>query len=325
MPKRFLNRITIIFPFAWQLLIISSRILPKHRMKKIGIVYILCLAGIVLKAQDRDLLRSLDSLPPVKEYASSAFKSSRVINGQSIELIGKNTLDVRILHRFGRVNQGIGQFFGLDQASMRMGLDYGLTNNLTIGIGRSTLQKELDGFVKFRPLRQSTGPGSSPVSVVLVAGMTANTIQTSLNKKTGDRLAYYYQAIVGRKFNSKFSFQASPTLVHRNNVAPNDENDIYALGLGGRYKFSKRMAFVIDYFYVTNGLPKKENYNPLSVGIDIETGGHVFQLHFSNASGMNERAFIAETTNDWGKGDIQFGFNLSRLFNFGQKKEGAKL
>ena len=294
-------------------------------MKKTFMLSLLCLAGIVLKAQDPDLLRSLDSLPPIKEYASSAFKSSRVINGQSIEMIGKNTMDFRILHRFGPVNQGIKQFFGLDQASMRMGFDYGLTNNLTIGIGRSTLKKELDGFIKFRPLRQSTGPGSSPVSVVLVAGMTAITVQSSINKKTSDRLAYYYQAILGRKFTSRFSLQVSPTVVHRNNVASNDVNDIYALGFGARYKFSKRMAFVIDYFYVANGLPQRQNYNPLSVGIDIETGGHVFQLHFSNASGMNERAFIAETTNDWGKGDIQFGFNLSRLFSFGKKKEVAKL
>ncbi|MEP7259389.1 MAG: DUF5777 family beta-barrel protein [Flavitalea sp.] len=294
-------------------------------MKKTFMLSLMCLTGIVLKAQDPDLLRSLDSLPPTKEYTSSAFKSSRVINGQSIEMIGKNTMDFRILHRFGPVNQGVKQFFGLDQASMRMGFDYGLTNNLTIGIGRSTLQKELDGFIKFRPVRQSTGPGSSPVTVALVAGMAAITVESSLYKQTSDRMAYYYQAIVGRKFSSKFSLQLSPTLVHRNNVQPADANDIYALGLGGRYKFSKRMAFVMDYFYVANGLPKKQNYNPLSVGIDIETGGHVFQLHFSNASGMNERAFIAETTNDWGKGDIQFGFNLSRLFSFGKMKEGAKL
>ena len=114
----------------------------------------------------------------------------------------------------------------------------------------------------------------------------------------------------------------TPTVVHRNEVFQNDDNDTYALGLGGRLKLSKRIAFMVDYFYVFNGLPKERNYNPLSLGFDIETGGHTFQVHFSNASGMNERAFITETLNDWGKGDVQFGFNLSRVFTIGNKKNG---
>ena len=271
-----------------------------------------------------DLLQALGKDSATKEYITSAFKSSRVINGHSMEFIGKGVLDFRILHRFGPVNQGIEEFFGLDQASMRMGFDYGLSKNLTIGIGRSTLQKELDGFIKYRLIHQSKGPGSSPVSLVLVTGMTIITQENDDPAKDvtfSDRSAYYYQAIVGRKFSQRFTLQLSPTLVHRNEVQLNDDNDTYALGIGSRFKLSKRVAFVVDYFYVFNGLPKEQNYNPLSVGVDIETGGHVFQLHFSNASGMNERAFITETVNDWGKGEIQFGFNLSRVFNIGKKKE----
>lgn len=239
-----------------------------------------------------------------------------------MEFIGKGILDVRILHRFGPVNQGIREFFGLDQASMRMGFDYGLSKNLTIGIGRSTLRKELDGFVKFRSVHQATGPGGAPVSLILIAGMSIITQENDDPAKEvtfNSRLGYYYQAVIGRKFNQKFTLQLSPTIVHRNQVLLNDDNDTYALGIGSRFKLSKRVAFVIDYFYVFNGLPKKQNYNPLSLGFDIETGGHVFQLHFSNASGMNERAFITETFNDWGKGDIQFGFNLSRVFTLGNK------
>ncbi|MGZ5134543.1 MAG: DUF5777 family beta-barrel protein [Flavitalea sp.] len=271
-----------------------------------------------------DLLQSLGKDSATKEYITSAFKSSRVINGHSMEFIGKGVLDFRILHRFGPVNQGIEEFFGLDQASMRMGFDYGLSKNLTIGFGRSTLQKELDGFIKYRLIHQSKGPGRSPVSMVLVTGMTIITQENDDPAKDvtfSDRSAYYYQAIVGRKFNQRFTLQLSPTLVHRNEVQLNDDNDTYALGIGSRFKLTKRVAFVVDYFYVFNGLPKDQNYNPLSVGVDIETGGHVFQLHFSNASGMNERAFITETFNDWGKGEIQFGFNLSRVFNIGKKKE----
>src|SRR5215203_7000861 len=184
-------------------------------------------------SQDEDLLKSLGTDSIKKEYVTSAFKSSRVINGHSMEFIGKGVLDFRILHRFGPVNQGIKEFFGLDNASMRMGFDYGLGKNLTIGIGRSTLRKELDGFLKFRPVHQATGPGGSPVSLVLVAGMTIITQENTDPAKEvtfKSRLAYYYQAIVGRKFNQRFSLQLSPTIVHRNEVLANDDNDTYALG-----------------------------------------------------------------------------------------------
>jgi Membrane bound beta barrel domain (DUF5777) len=289
------------------------------------LIPLLCSAMILrfsATAQD-DLIKQIQDSVPKKQYVSSAFKSSRVINGHSMEMIGAGTLDFRILHRFGPVNQGIDQFFGLDQASMRMGFDYGINNNFTIGIGRTTFKKEVDGFLKYRPIRQATGPGGSPVSVVLVAGMSIQTIKNTDPSKIvsfNSRVGYYYQAILGRKFSEKFTLQLSPTLVHRNEVTTDDDNDVYALGIGTRYKISKRMALVLDYFYVANGLPHTIGSNPLSVGVDIETGGHVFQLHFSNTSGMNERAFITETTNKWDKGDIQFGFNLSRIFTIKKRK-----
>ena len=291
-------------------------------MKPVFILFFSFLFLHAAQAQD-DIMKSLQDSTARKEYVTGAFKSSRVINGHSIEMIGPGVLDFRILHRFGPVNQGVSQFFGLDQASMRLGFDYGISKNFTIGIGRTTTQKELDGFLKYRLLRQATGPGGSPVTIVLVAGMSIQTYknldpskEVSFNLRSG----YYYQAIFGRKISERFSLQLSPTLVHRNEVATGDVNDIFAAGVGARYKFSKRMAFVVDYFYVANGLPHSDGSNPLSVGVDIETGGHVFQLHFSNTSGMNERAFITQTTNKWGKGDIQFGFNLSRVFNLKKKK-----
>lgn len=294
-------------------------------MKKLLLSGFIILIHCYGYAQQEDLLKSIDSGAATKQYVTNAFKSSRVINGHSMEFIGKGVLDFRILHRFGTVNHGVKEFFGLDEAGMRMGFDYGLGKNLTIGIGRtSTINKEVDGFIKFRPVWQSTGPGGSPVSVVLVAGMSVNTFKNenpAKNYTFTSRTGYYYQAIVGRKFTSRFTAQLSPTLVHRNEVAANDENDTYALGLGGRYKIGKRVAFVVDYFYLFNGLPRTQGYNPLSVGIDIETGGHVFQLHFSNAVGMTERSFITETTNNWGDGDIQFGFNLSRVFTIGGKRK----
>ena len=279
--------------------------------------------SLPLVAQE-SLLKSLEDDQKGNNKVSGAFKSSRVINGHSIEMIGAGMMDFRILHRFGPVSQGIGDLFGLDQASMRLGFDFGINKNLTIGIGRTTYKKELDGFLKYRIIQQSTGYKSSPVSLVGVVGFSVYTFKSPDPTKPipfNDRVGSYFQMIVGRKFNSNFSMQLSPTVVHRNVVALNDVNDIFALGFGARYKFSKRMAFVVDYSYVANGLPMSTGANPLSIGVDIETGGHVFQLHFSNSTGMNERSFITETTNTWGSGEVRFGFNLSRIFDIKKSKK----
>lgn len=282
----------------------------------------LLFAGSV-KAQD-DLLGLLGEEKPKKERVKYAFKSPRVINSHSIEFLNPGTLDFRILHRFGQLDQGYKNFFGLDQASMRMSFDFGLLHNLMVGVGRSTFKKEVDAFIKYAPIRQSTGPWSSPVTVALVSGITVDGLPwadpTRENYFTS-RLAYYHQIIIGRKFSEGFTLQVSPTMVHKNLVQQaTDENDIYGLGIGGRLKLSKRMAFTWDYTHILVGMPESGYYNPLSVGLDIETGGHVFQLHFSNATGMNERAFITETTGQWGKGEIRFGFNLSRVFQLKKPK-----
>jgi hypothetical protein len=292
-------------------------------------------------AQD-DLLSGLEDKNP-KQYINNAFKSSRVINGHSMEFIGKGVLDTRILHRFGLIKSGINNFYGLDQANMRLGFDYGLTEDLTIGIGRSNVGKEYDGFIKYRVVHQSVGgKHHSPVSVVLVTGMTLNStpwVDPTRTNFFSSRLAYYNQVIIGRKFTEAFSWQISPTHVHLNIVPTQfDINDVFAVGTGARIKISRRTAFVVDYHYILKDLSKNlffesegdnnngplqiDNYvNPLSVGFDIETGGHVFQLHFSNSTGMNEKAFITNTSNKWGKGEIRFGFNLSRVFTVSKKKE----
>lgn len=270
-------------------------------------------------AQEDDLL-SLIEEEPATEQITNAFKSSRVINGHSMEMIGEGVLDFRILHRFGRVNQGYQQFFGLDQASMRMGFDYGITPNLTIGMGRSTFQKELDGFVKWRILWQSKGAKTMPVSLVWVSGATYNGQEqpfpfTEVEPTFTRRMAYYHELIIGRKFSNEFTLQLSPVLVHRNIVENRlATNDFFALGIGGRYKLTNRVALVADYYNAFNRFPNSWVYNPLSIGVDIETGGHVFQLHFSNSNGMNERAFLLGDNGSWLNGDIQFGFNLSRVF-----------
>ena len=279
----------------------------------------------IVVAQDEDLLKLLGEEKPKKESIKYAFKSPRVINGHSIEFLNPGTMDFRILHRFGQLDQGYKNFFGLDQASMRMGFDFGILQNLMAGVGRSTYKKELDAYIKYAPMRQSTGPWSSPVTFALVSGITMNGLpwpDPSRKNFFTSRLSYYFQAIIGRKFSESFTLQVAPTMVH-NNIVPleTDPNNIYAVGVGGRLKLSKRIAFTWDYSHVVIGMPDSGYYNPLSVGFDIETGGHVFQLHFSNSTGMNERAFITETTGRWGKGEVRFGFNLSRVFQIKKKKE----
>jgi hypothetical protein len=269
--------------------------------------------------KSQDLLDLIEDEKPKKEFVKNAFKSTRVINGHSMEMLGAGVLDFRIMHRFGRLNGGAYNLYGLDQATIRFGFDYGISDRFTVGIGRSSSKKELDGFIKYRLIWQSKGEKSIPFSVLLIAGSTANMLkadQVSDEPYYGShRLGYYYQAVIGRKFSEKFTLQLTPTVVHRNYVKlKGDPNDVYAVGVGSRIKLTKRLAITQDFFYVVNRSVSENFQNCLSIGLDIETGGHVFQLNFTNALGMNERAFITETDGSWGKGDIQFGFNISRVF-----------
>jgi hypothetical protein len=274
--------------------------------------------------QEDDLLKGIPDGTRGRQRVTGAYKSTRVIMSHSTEMLKPGVLDFRILHRFGNVNQGISEFFGLDQATIRLGLDYGLAENLTVGIGRGTLRKEVDGFLKWRAIQQSTGAGSIPLSLVFVGGITmiGESWSNILPKRDfKHRLGYYYQAIIGRKFSEAFTLQLNPTFLHRNLVpATTDENNLFATGIGGRLKLTKRVSLNVDYYYVFNTPSGSPFHNPLSLGFDIETGGHVFQLHFTNAVGMNEKAFLTETFNDWGKGDIQFGFNISRSFQLKKKR-----
>jgi hypothetical protein len=205
-----------------------------------------------------------------------------------------------------------------------MGFDFGVMRNLMFGIGRSTYKKELDAYFKFAPFLQSKGNHSFPVTVALVAGITMDGLPWADPDRKNyftSRLGYYFQGIIGRKISDGLSLQVSPTVVHKNLVQlAVDSNDVYSVGFGGRLKLSQRIAFTWDYYYVINPFTDNAYQNPASVGFDIETGGHVFQLHFSNSTGMNERAFITETTGRWEKAEIRFGFNLSRVFQIKKKK-----
>jgi hypothetical protein len=287
--------------------------------------FLLLFLSIFIVQQTMAQENEMDSLMKTVENkesdrVSGAFKSTRVIQAHSIEMLHKRNLDVRILHRFGTINSGVDELFGLDQASTRIGFDYGFSDNFSAGFGRSTYKKEFDAFLKLRLVQQRSSKGASPVSVVLAMGSTIWTeeVFTDYKPTTADRTGFYLQALIGRKFSEQFSLQLSPIVVHQNYVPTQYlDNTVYGLGGGARQKLSKRIALTLDYHYVVGDLPEGHK-NPLGVGMDIETGGHVFQLHFSNAVGMNERAYIVDTNNDFWKGEIRFGFNLSRLFLLGK-------
>ena len=276
-------------------------------------------------AQEEQNLLSLLGREETTEYAAASFKTNRVINLHSLESTSAGVLDVKISHRFGFINGGIYELFGLDQASIRIGADYGITDLLTIGFGRSSYEKTYDGFIKYKILRQSTGLKNMPVTVAVLGTMAIKTLKwedPNRDNLFSSKLYYTTQVIIGRKFSNGFSLQLSPSLVHRNLVATVEEkNNVFALGFAGRVKLNKRLSINGEYIYVFPNQLAEVYRNSLSIGFDIETGGHVFQLHFTNSTSMIEKGFIAETVGKWSDGGIHFGFNISRVFTIKKPKE----
>ena len=295
-------------------------------MRRLSFILLLSLLTLGIFAQD-DLMNILDkNSAPQINYTTATFKSTRIMNGHSIERMVAGQLDVRISHRFGTLNSGGYNFFGLDQSNIHLSLEYGITKWLMVGVGRSEYEKTFDGFAKFSILRQSSGAKVMPVSVSAVTSIALRTLKFTDQTRTNyftSRLAYVAQILVARKISEVFSVQLTPSYVHRNLVATElDPNDIFALGAGARMKLTKRISLNGEYYYIAN--PKtymsQQIYNPLSLGFDIETGGHVFQLFFTNSLGMTEKQFIGATTGQWKKGDIHFGFNISRVFTLKKAK-----
>jgi hypothetical protein len=283
-------------------------------MRKIfTILFVLVWHGINGQTGADSLLASIDNDQKVTNEVEHIFKSPRIIMAHSVEMLPEGVMDFRILHRFGTVKTGINEMFGLDNASMRMSFDYGITKNFTVGIGRSTNLKELDYFVKGNIIRQRKGEKNIPLSVVAVLGGGYITIKDA-TLTSSKRNSMYAQLLIGSKINDKISLQVTPTFLSRGlTYFSDDDKTVFALGIGGRLKLSRRVHFLVDYVPALSGV-SKQFVSPLSVGVDIETGGHVFQLHFSNAVGMYERAYIVSTSQEWPSAEVSFGFNLSRVF-----------
>jgi hypothetical protein len=278
--------------------------------------------------------------PPKKVYAT--FKTTKIVSAQTIETVKKRNLDFRVTHRFGNIynstspnalNDAAHGAFGLDNSTdIRMSFDYGITDDITIGIGRSKFREMNDALIKWRFLTQRED-NKIPVSLCFYGDLgytsmtTDNLYAGTIRPKTNEahRIQYCSQLLIARKFNSWLSLQIMPTYVHRNfikqqlntNNGKEDTNDLFSLGIGGRIKLSKRFALVADYFYNFSEFQQNNPagyYNPLGVGIEIETGGHVFHINYTNGPAILESSLLTSTQDTWTKGQIKLGFNISRWF-----------
>ena len=300
-------------------------------MRKSALLLILCSAIYSSSFAQADSLMNMlnDGAPEKKEPVTATFKATRIIDGSSVENLSAGILDFRIAHRFGKLNEGSQNFFGIDDATTKIALDYGITKWLMVGIAHDVFNKEDDGFVKIKLLRQKTK--GTPFTISYVG---ASSIQTTPapSLPTGDtwhfsnRLYFTNQVLIARKFSDALSLQIMPTIVHYNLVdSTKFSNNTFAIGIGGRIKVSKRIAITGEYYCRLNNTDMLYNgqktYNALSFGIDIETGGHVFQLMLTNSQGLTERTFIGQTTDSGSNGAIHFGFNISRVFTVVKPKE----
>ena len=297
------------------------------RNKILAILLILLAFSGKLLAQE--LMDMLKDEAPKTNYTYATFKTTRVVLGQSIESPASGTLQSVIEHNFGAINSGAYNFWGLDYSNIRLGFEYGINNWLSVGIGRSSYQKTFDGSLKAKILRQSTGKTNTPISVSFYGATfyrTEKWTPSDPNRTyySSSNLSYIAQILIARKFSNSLSVQLTPTYIHKNFVKyRTDRNDLLSIGIGGRYKYSQRSSVNAEYFYQIPGFVnsfksstgEKAKYNNcLSVGVDIETGGHVFQIRLTNAARVMERAAISETEGKWTKGDIMLGFTINRVF-----------
>ena len=284
---------------------------------------LLCAVGLSfsLSAQD-DMMDFFDEVEENARPTQAVFKSQRLINVHTCETPGKGEMNFVIAHRFGRISEGAYALWGLDNASMRMAFEYGWSDRVMLSVGRSTFEKTFEGGVKVRALEQMDG--GRPFGLTFYSVAMANGLRWADPERDNlfsSRLSYAHQAILTRKFDDNLSVLLVPSLVHKNLVdVPDRPNDVVTLGAGFRYKVSNRTTVNAEYHYRTKAPIESELRNSLSLGIDVETGGHVFQLHITNSRGMFERSFLAETAGRWLDGDLYFGFNINRVFQVGDRR-----
>lgn len=272
-----------------------------------------CLFCFTAASAQDDLLTEINSTAVGDTYATAVFKGLQVVTLQTTKMPAKKEFYFVVSHRFGSVKDGISEFFGFDMATTKIGGIYGVTGWLAVSASRHTLLKVYETSLKYRMARQSD---VFPMDIVGYNTVDINTFLDEDNYpklEFADRLSYISQLIVSRKFSDRFSLELVPSFIHKKLYDPAIENDNqFSLGSGGRMKLTKRLSLNLEYVY---NFDKPDFYkNPLSVGLDVETGGHIFQLLFTNSQPMTESGYITQASGDWGKGDFFFGFNLYRVF-----------
>ena len=284
------------------------------------------ISTVSVNAQE-DLLSIVnkDEKPRI-DYTSATFKTTKIVIGTSCENPPKGNLLFLITHHFGALNTGYENLFGLKQAYIRLGLEYGINDWLGLGAGLNTYQNTWDGFLKVKALRQSTGAKRMPLTMTLFGSTSIYTTKWSDPDRKNyftSRMSYAFQVIIARKFNQRLSLQLAPTYVHKNLVkSAYDHNNIFSIGAGGRFKISQRVSVNLDYYYlIPNQIESQPAYSSFSAGVDIETGGHVFQVFLTNSMGENMETIVTETTGSWFNGNIFLGFNISRIFTIVTPKE----
>ncbi len=316
-------------------------------IKKVVVISGLMALTTTVVAQEEDMLKLLDSTKAKykSERTIATFKGSKIINVQTTETVKKGTMDFNVTHTFGNIgaqsNGGVHTLYGLDNiADVRIGFDFGITNDITIGVGRSKQKELLDALVKYRILNQTTN-NHIPFSLALYGDMAYSPQTASVFYSGGEpdkhndlhRFSYVGQLIIARKFNWRLSMELLPTFQHRNYIVANinpdnkaeENNDLFSLGAGIRLKITNRFAIIADYYYTFSEYRRNNSanpfYAPLGIGFEIDTGGHIFHVTFTNTAGIIENNYIPNTTDDWLKGGFKFGFNISRVFNLGHKKK----
>lgn len=257
-----------------------------------------------------------------QEDRVKVFRDTRIVNGHSTEVLPKGMMKFIISHRFGDISSGIQQLYGLDYATIRIGLDYAITDNINVGFGRSSLQKHYDLYFKYRLLQQKK-EGGSPVSLVYYTNAAVRTIQTTQteNLPFSSKLTFVHQLLLARKFNDFISFQLMPTYVYRNFVLDTEgDRNIYSVGSATRVQVSKVVALNLEYYFNLPNQLASRYRSSAGLGIELETKGHIFQLNFTNSLGLIAPLYIAETTGRIGRGNIHFGFNITRDFKVGARK-----
>lgn len=287
-------------------------------MKRFLIVLPLLIMSLVLSAQEENKTSDSETTSTYTRIEKNTFKSVMLINAPTVRLPRKNQLVFVLSHRFGYLSSGFPDLYGLDNATTRFGFEYGLSKKMALGIGRSNYKRNYDFYGKYALLQQSKGAKNVPLTIDLIQSVNISSARWPDNGNKylfAHRMSYSSQLLIARKFNDHLSLQLMPTFVHRNLVpTAADRNDLISIGFGGRYRISNWMALTGEYYHALPGQLSDQYTNPLSIGVDLETSGHVFQLFFTNASSVYPAGFIGETTDQWKNGKIRFGFNLTRTF-----------